>query len=95
MSGARGRKGCRVWFHDHVDHGSGVYVKSATILGKIRRVHTNGIDDCWGRLKTWLNARGGVLDHLLWENIKEFQWRYNLPNDADHFFLALLDAVRD
>jgi len=82
------------FFHDYVDHGNGVYAKSATVDGKVRRVHTNGIDGCWGRLKTWINSRGGIKDHLLWDNMKEFQWRYNLPVDADPF-LCLLDAVRN
>ena len=81
------------YLHDYVDHGSGQYAKDATIAGRKLRVHTNGIDGCWGRLKTWLNARGGVKDHLLWENLKEFQWRYNLSDDADPF-LHLLDCIR-
>ena len=81
------------FLHDYVDHGTGIYAKDATIAGVKRRVHTNGIDGCWGRLKTWLNARGGVKDHLLWENLKEFQWRNNLSDDADPC-LELLSCVR-
>ena len=40
------------FYHDYVDHGKVVYAKSATIPGKLRMVHLNGIDGCWGRLKT-------------------------------------------
>jgi len=82
------------FIHDYVDHGKGQYAKDAVIKGNRLRVHTNTIDGCWGRLKTWLNARGGALNHLLWENLKEFQWRYNLPTGSDPF-LTLLNLVRD
>jgi len=79
--------------HSYVDHGHGQYAKDVVFGGVTFRVHTNTIDGCWGRLKTWLNARGGAQDHLLWENLKEFQWRNNL-SDASDPFLTLLDLVR-
>ena len=81
------------FLHDYVDHGHGQYAKDAVFGGKKLKVQTNSIDGCWGRLKTWINARGGVKDHLLWENLKEFQWRNNLRDSADPF-LTLLDLVR-
>ena len=80
--------------HDYVDHGKGQYAKDGVFRGKRLRVHTNSIDGCWGRLKTWLNGRGGAMNHLLWENLKEFQWRNNLSDGADPF-LTLFEHVRD
>ena len=47
-----------------------------------------------GLLKTFLRARGGVLTDHLESNVKEFQWRRNLPDDADPF-LSLLSCIRD
>ena len=62
--------------------------------GNLRVVSTQGIDGTWGRLKTFLRARGGVSQDHLESNIKEFQWRRNLPEDADPL-ISLLSCVRD
>ena len=47
-----------------------------------------------GRLKTFLRSRGGVYSDQLEDNMKEFQWRRNLPNGADSF-ITLLCCIRD
>jgi len=77
-----------------VDHSSGEYVRRERLWGKLRVVSTQGIDGTWGRLKIFLRARGGVSEALLEENVKEFQWRRNLPNNADVFF-SLLECIKD
>ena len=64
------------------------------INGKLRVVSTQGIDGAWGQLKTFLRARGGVRPEHLETNVKEFQWRRNLPAHSDPF-LALLDCIKD
>ena len=38
-------------------------------------------------------SRGGVASQHLESSVKEFQWRRNLPKDADPF-LALLDCIK-
>jgi len=81
------------YLHDYVDHSSGVYSKKATVGGQLRSVHTNTIDGLWGRLHCWWNNRGGVMEHLHYEVLKEFQWRQNL-GDRDPF-LALLEAIKE
>ena len=78
--------------HAYIDHSKGQYAKDAVFGGQTFTVHTNTVDSCWDRLKIGLNARGGVKDHLLWENLKEFQW-YNLSDTADPF-LTLLELIR-
>ena len=77
-----------------VDHSSGEFVRKQKLWGKVRVVSTQGIDGTWGRLKTFLRARGGVSpDHLV-SNVKEFQWRRNLSDDSDVFF-ALLQCIKN
>ena len=50
--------------HAYVDHSKGEFVRG--------EVHTNTIDGCWGRLKTWWNAGGGIQDDHIWTNLKQF-----------------------
>ena len=77
-----------------VDHSSGEFTRRERLWGKLRVVSTQGIDGQWGLLKTFLRARGGVLTDHLESNVKEFQWRRNLPDDADPF-LSLLSCIQD
>ena len=77
-----------------VDHSSGEFVRKQRLWGKLRVVSTQGIDGTWGRLKTFLRGRGGVFADHLESNVKEFQWRRNLPDDAD-VFISLLLCIRD
>ena len=77
-----------------VDHSIGEFVRRQRLWGKLRIVSTQGIDGTWGRLKTFLRARGGVSGDHLESNVKEFQWRHNLPDDADPF-ISLLCCIRD
>jgi len=77
-----------------VDHSAGEYVRRERLWGKLRVVSTQGIDGTWGRLKTFLRARGGVSQDHLESNVKEFQWRRNLLEDADPL-ISLLSCVRD
>lgn len=77
-----------------VDHSSGEFVRKQKLWGKVRVVSTQGIDGTWGRLKTFLRARGGVSPDHLESNVKEFQWRRNLSDDSDVFF-ALLQCIKN
>ena len=72
---------------------NGQRTRREVVRGAQRVVSTNGIDGTWGRLKTWLRAKGGVPDGLLLGYIKEFQWRANLDKDQDPF-IALLECIR-
>ena len=77
-----------------LDHSNGEFVRKEHLWGRLRVVSTQGIDGTWGRLKTFLRARGGVaVDHFE-SNVKEFQWRRNLPHDAD-VFISLLLCIKD
>ena len=62
-----------------VDHSKGEFVRRERLWGKLRTVSTQGIDGCWGSLKTFLRSRGGVRGEHLESNVKEYQWRRNLP----------------
>ena len=77
-----------------VDHSSGEFVRRERLWGKLRTIYTQGIDGTWGSLKTFLRGRGGVHGDHLEANVKEFQWRRNLPDDADPF-ISLLCCIRD
>ena len=47
------------------DHSNGEFVRKEHLWGRLRVVSTQGFDGTWGRLKTFLRARGGVsVDHL-------------------------------
>ena len=61
-----------------LDHSSGEFVRRQRLRGKLRVVFTQGIDG------------GGVYTDHLEANVKEFQWRQNLPDDADPFIALLL-----
>ena len=87
-------QGQGLWKKRSVDHSSGEFVRKQRLWGKLRVVSTQGIDGLWGLLKTFLRQRGGVLTDHLEANVKEFQWRKNLPDDADPF-IALLCCIRD
>ena len=76
-----------------MDHNKGVFSRREVVRGRQRVVSTNGIDGTWGRLKTWLRAKGGVPDGHLLSYIKEFQWRANLDNKDP--FIALMECIRD
>jgi len=76
-----------------VDHSSGEFTRRERLWGKLRVVSTQGIDGTWGALKTFLRSRGGVHGDHLEANVKEFQWRRNLPDDADPF-ISLLCCIR-
>ena len=76
-----------------VDHSAGEFTRKQRLWGKVRTVSTQGIDGCWGALKTFLRSHGGVASQHLESSVKEFQWRRNLPNDADPF-LSLLDCMK-
>lgn len=81
------------YLHAYVDHSSGMYSTKVKLGGQTRSVYTNTIDGCWGRLKVWINARGGVAQDYLYENLKEYQWRVNL-GDKDPF-ITLCEHIRD
>ena len=76
-----------------VDHSNGEFTRRERLHGKLRVVSTQGIDGAWGRLKTFLRARGGIRSEHLESNVKEFQWRSNLPADADPF-ISLLECIK-
>ena len=63
------------------------------LRGKMRTVSTQGIDGAWGRLKAWLNAKGGVYTDHVEGYVKEFQCRNNMGS-AD-LFVELCEHIRD
>ena len=80
--------------NEQVDHNKGEFSRRQFIKGKLRVVSTQGIDGAWGNLKNFLRARGGCSGGHLESSVKEFQWRVNLPKDADPF-ISLLLCIKD
>ena len=80
--------------NEQVDHNKGEFTRRQVIKGKLRVVSTQGIDGAWGNLKNFLRARGGCSADHLESSVKEFQWRFNLPEDADPF-ISLLLCIKD
>ena len=79
-------------FNSQVDHNKGEFTRRETIQGKVRVVSSQGIDGAWGNMKNFLRARGGCSSDNLESSVKEFQWRWNLPDHSDPF-LSLLECI--
>lgn len=76
-----------------VDHQQGEFHREQRIRGRLRSISTQGIDGTWGRLKTWLKARGGAMPDQMLGVLKEYQWRANLKDNDP--FVALVEHIRD
>jgi transposase-like protein len=81
----------RIAHHEYVHHGRGQFSKRVIIQGRLRTVSTNAMEGFWGRLKTWMRAKGGVPRSVIPEYVKEYEWRANTKGKDR--FIALLEAI--